>query len=82
MSNSSNNGSGTMRAIFGIIMILIYIGMGILMFINFFNFYGIWLKLRWVVGGLFILYGFWRAYRQIKIVEVPVDDDDSDEMPQ
>ncbi len=55
----------TMRIVFGTIMILIYIGMGVLFLCGFFP----WLKdgwawLRWAGGILFIGYGIWRAYRQ------------------
>lgn len=59
-----------MRNVFGIIMILIYIGMGILLFINFFQ----WNDprfdwVRYIGGSLFILYGIWRGYRQIKGID-------------
>ena len=55
-----------MRNVFGIIMILVYIGMGVLMFINFFQFSESWTWVRWTLGILFVVYGFWRAYRQFK----------------
>ena len=55
----------TMRAIFGIIMIIIYVGMGGLLLINFFGWQGEVLTwLRYGGGVLFILYGIWRAIRQ------------------
>ena len=54
-----------MRAIFGIIMIIIYVGMGVLLLINFFGWQGEVLTwLRYGGGVLFILYGIWRAIRQ------------------
>ena len=47
-----------MRAIFGIIMIIIYVGMGVLLLINFFGWQGEVLTwLRYGGGVLFILYG-------------------------
>ncbi len=55
----------TMRVVFGIIMIIIYVGMGILLLINFFGWQGELLTwLRWGGGILFIVYGIWRAIRQ------------------
>lgn len=68
MSNktSSEGTPQVMRNVFGIIMILVYIGMGVLMFINFFQFSESWTWVRWTLGILFIVYGFWRAYRQFK----------------
>ena len=55
----------TMRIIFGIIMIIVYIGMGVLFMINFFNWTAEpWSWLRWVFGGLLVIYGIWRAIRQ------------------
>lgn len=68
MSNktSSEGTPQVMRNVFGIIMILVYIGMGVLMFINFFQFSESWTWLRWTLGILFVVYGFWRAYRQFK----------------
>ncbi|MCF0219524.1 MAG: hypothetical protein HUK14_07050 [Muribaculaceae bacterium] len=55
---------GLFRTIFGIVMICIYIGMGILFFINFFNFDPSWTWVRYVIGILLCAYGVWRAYRQ------------------
>ena len=54
-----------MRSIFGIIMIVIYVGMGVLLLINYFNWGGDWAWTRYVVGVVLIIYGFWRAYRQV-----------------
>lgn len=67
--STNNPSTGTpqkMRNVFGIIMILIYLGMGVLCFINFFGFPQ-WL--RYVAGILFTLYGIWRAYRQFRHVD-------------
>ena len=56
----------TMRVIFGIIMIIVYMGMGVLLLINFFQWNDTaamnWL--RWIGGGLLIAYGIWRGIRQ------------------
>lgn len=57
------------RTVFGIIMILIYVGMGVLLLINFFNWQSDWAWTRYVVGIVLIIYGFWRAYRQYKGID-------------
>lgn len=55
----------TMRIVFGIIMIIVYVGMGVLLLINFFDWHTPLLTwLRWIGGILFIIYGIWRAIRQ------------------
>ncbi len=59
-----------MRNVFGIFMVLIYVGMGILLFINFFQWNDArfdWV--RYVGGTLFVLYGLWRGYRQVKGID-------------
>lgn len=64
------SGSQIMRNVFGAFMIVIYVGVGILLLINWFRWDGP--KFDWVrYGGgcLFILYGIWRAYRQIKGID-------------
>lgn len=54
------------RNIFGIFMIIVYVGMGILLFINFFDFAPQFNWVRYVGGSLFVIYGIWRGYRQSK----------------
>ena len=62
---ATNNTPKIARMIFGIFMIIIYVGMGILLLVNFFEWEsGSWEWLRWTGGVLLILYGIWRAYRQ------------------
>jgi cytochrome c biogenesis protein CcdA len=58
-----------LRAAFGIFMVIIYVGMGILLLINFFQWYGDWAWTRNVVGVVLIIYGIWRAYRQVKGID-------------
>lgn len=58
-----------MRAIFGIIMVIIYVGMGVLLLINFFGWDASWSAVRYIVGPVLIIYGFWRAYRQVKGID-------------
>lgn len=71
MKNSNGNSAvgSAARTIFGIIMIIIYVGMGILLLINFFDWDTGWNWLRWGGGILFILYGAWRALRQFKGID-------------
>lgn len=62
-----------MRNIFGIIMIIIYLGMGVLFLAGAFpQLSGSWAWLRWVGGVFFILYGIWRAIRQFKGIDEDV----------
>ena len=64
-----------MRYIFGIIMIIVYIGVGVLFFTGFFEpVYGQWTWVRWVGGGMFTVYGIWRAYRQFSGVDAEIGD--------
>lgn len=58
-----------MRMVFGIFMVLIYVGMGILLFMNFFEYPEQYAWIRWLVGSMLVLYGFWRAYRQYKGID-------------
>lgn len=51
---------------FGIFMILVYVGVGVLLIINFFNWDASFTWVRWVLGVLLIIYGFFRGYRQFK----------------
>lgn len=59
-----------MRTIFGIIMIIVYVGMGVLFLIDFFNWGQFsWGWTRYIVGIVLIIYGGWRAYRQFKGID-------------
>lgn len=49
---------------FGIFMIVIYVGVGILLLINFFNWDSSFTWVRWLIGVVLIIYGVFRAYRQ------------------
>ena len=71
MSNEvkSNRAPQVSRTIFGIVMIVIYVGMGVLLLINFFNWDGDWAWTRYVVGIVLIVYGIMRAIRQIKGID-------------
>lgn len=67
--NSQGRNQGTpktMKYIFGVFMVCIYLGMGYLMMVNFFQWDENFTWARYSLGALFILYGFWRGYRQFK----------------
>lgn len=71
-SRRRTSGTGTpavMRTIFGIIMIIVYVGMGVLLLINYFGWEGDWAWTRYVVGVMLVIYGIWRAYRQVKGID-------------
>lgn len=71
-----NKGAKTSRTIFGIFMIIIYVGMGVLLLINFFGWEsGPWEWLRWVGGVLLIVYGIWRGYRQFAGIDRTIGDE-------
>lgn len=72
MASGNNNSMipNSMRMVFGIIMIIVYVGMGVLLLINYFQWYTpVLTVLRWVGGILFIIYGAWRGYRQFKGID-------------
>ena len=56
----------SLRVFFGIFMVCVYLAMAYLMHINLFN-WGPEMKwFRYLLAVVFALYGFYRAYRQIK----------------
>lgn len=67
--DSTYKANKIMRAIFGIIMIIVYVGMGVLLLINFFDWGGDWVWTRYIVGVVLVIYGIWRAYRQVKGID-------------
>lgn len=50
---------------FGIFMIIIYVGMAVLLFMNFFGWDPQWTWVRYFIGVVLVLYGIFRAYRYI-----------------
>ena len=60
----ANNTPHILRILFGIMMIVIYVGMGVLMLINFFE----WDNptVYYSIGTLLVIYGIYRGYRQYK----------------
>lgn len=64
MDNEKKKPHKLIRVLFGIMMVFIYLGMGLLMIFNFFE----WSNpaIYYSIGGLLIAYGLYRGYRQIK----------------
>lgn len=64
MDKNTNKTPISARWLFGILMILIYLGMGVLMLMNFFQ----WDSpaVYYSLGALFVVYGIYRGYRQFK----------------
>lgn len=60
---SGTNPNKAMRTVFAIIMIIVYIGVGVLLLINFFDWTESLNWIRWIVGIVLIIYGAFRAYR-------------------
>ncbi|MDE7387645.1 MAG: hypothetical protein K2M97_00165 [Muribaculaceae bacterium] len=60
-----------MRNVFGIFMIIIYIGMAVLLLLNFFEWPETtgWLWGRYTAAVLFMCYGVWRGIRQFKGID-------------
>lgn len=52
---------------FGIFMIFVYLGMAVLMAINFFEFSNtpLWTAIRWMFAIVLAAYGVYRGYREI-----------------
>lgn len=64
-----------MRIVLGVFMILVYIGMGILFFCDYFDwneYGGVWEVLNYVCGVVLVLYGIYRGYRLYKGIGLPV----------
>lgn len=67
MKGNENYGGGAPRGArlaFGILMILVYVGVGLLFIFNVFNIDST--ALSCVIGGLLCAYGVWRAVRLYK----------------
>ncbi|MDE7180624.1 MAG: hypothetical protein K2N88_05450 [Muribaculaceae bacterium] len=63
MDNYGNTPKGA-RLAFGILMVIVYIGVGLLFIFDIFSIDNA--AVTYVVGGLLCLYGVWRGYRLYK----------------
>ncbi len=66
---NDNKTAKIMGAVFGLIMVIVYVGMGTLLLINFFDWGGDLAWTRYVVGFVLIIYGLYRAYRYVKGID-------------
>ena len=59
------------RMIFGVLMVVVYIGMAIAIACNYFDWSNVpvWKIARWCLAIVFFAYGIYRAYRQIKGID-------------
>ena len=65
MKKTGNNIFRTLRVFFGLFMVIVYLGMAYLMFINFFDWNTSLTWFRYVLAVVFMLYGVYRCYRQV-----------------
>ena len=63
-NDNMNNVPKGGRLIFGIFMVLIYIGIGLLFIFDVFNIFNVAVSAS--VGGVLCAYGLWRGYRLYK----------------
>lgn len=63
-NSAMSNTPRIMKKVFAILMIVVYLGMGYLVFSGFFDpLFGDYEVPKYSLGLLFTLYGLWRAYR-------------------
>ena len=81
MKKTGNNIFRALRVFFGLFMVIVYLGMAYLMFINFFDWNTSLTWFRYVLAVVFMLYGVYRCYRQVTGVDYyrnRLDDDEED----
>ena len=70
MQFSTSSMFKVIRILFGAFMIVVYLGMAYLLYINFFRWNTEpWLTLRYVFATVLAIYGIYRCYRQIKGID-------------
>lgn len=79
MKKTGNNIFRTLRVFFGLFMVIVYLGMAYLMFINFFDWNTSLTWFRYVLAVVFMLYGVYRCYRQVTGVDYYPNRRDDDE---
>ena len=72
-----------LKLFFSFFMVLFYLGVAVLMAINFFDFVNtpLWTGVRWFFAVAFALYGIYRGYRELKgehTYGMRVDDDEEE----
>lgn len=68
MNKSQSGLNQSVKMVFGIFMVLVYLGVAALMAINFFDWADtpLWTAVRWFFAIVFAVYGLYRGYREIK----------------
>lgn len=68
MNKKQSRINQTVKMLFGIFMVLVYLGVAVLMAINFFDWADtpLWNAVRWFFAAIFAAYGLYRGYREIK----------------
>ena len=68
MSNNKSSVNQGLKMLFGIFMVLVYLGVAVHMAINFFDWSNtpLWNAVRWFFVVLFAAYGIYRGYREVK----------------
>lgn len=79
MKKTGNNIFRTLRVFFGLFMVIVYLGMAYLMFINFFDWNTSLTWFRYVLAVVFMLYGVYRCYCQVTGVDYYRNRRDDDE---
>lgn len=81
MKKTGNNIFRTLRVFFGLFMVIVYLGMAYLMFINFFDWNTSLTWFRYILAVVFMLYGVYRCYRQITGIDYyrNIRDDDEED---
>lgn len=68
MSNRQTGMTKGLKMLFGIFMVLVYLGMAGLLAVNFFDWSltPLWNAVRWFFVVIFAAYGIYRGYRELK----------------
>jgi len=68
MSNRQTGVTMGVKMVFGIFMVLVYLGMAGLLAVNFFDWSltPLWNAVRWFFVVIFAAYGIYRGYRELK----------------
>jgi len=68
MNNNLTGFNRGVKMFFGIFMVLVYLGMALLMAINFFDWPAspLWTTVRWFAAAVLCAYGVYRGYREVK----------------
>ena len=74
MKKTGNNIFRTLRVFFGLFMVIVYLGMAYLMFINFFDWNTSLTWFRYVLAVVFMLYGVYRFYRKLQVSNIIATD--------